>query len=160
MLLWHVTCVRSCLFGAIPDQVMLFWFHFNRKSPTGCLKELFIMYPFKTTSCILIQLPIMHHSPDQPGPAHQAGPDALPLPHPALLQGGGPQPHPQHDRVSVCRDPDLAFIPYASACIFPLLSINTHALRCLAIAFVFRLYCFRNILNAPNIYGKMLTVTR
>lgn len=38
--------------------------------------------------------------PDQPGPPDKARPDPLPLPDPALLQGRGHLPDPQHERVS------------------------------------------------------------
>lgn len=38
---------------------------------------------------------------DQSGSSHQAGSDTLSLSHSALLQGGGHQPHPQHERVSM-----------------------------------------------------------
>lgn len=37
---------------------------------------------------------------DQPGPAHQAGPDPLPLPHPPLLEGRGHLSDTEHERVS------------------------------------------------------------
>lgn len=49
---------------------------------------------------------------DQPGSPHQAGSDTLPLPHPALFQGGGHQPHPQHERVSIMT---LPFIDRAAS---------------------------------------------